>query len=261
MRLRMIGAAALWGLLVASAAQAFEPQTTGVVVMHGKWGSAGDKVTAPLASALRAAGFPVDQPEMPWSAQRLYDCDYDIAMEEIDAAVARLKAGGAQKIVVVGQSLGGNAALRYATLGKPVDAFVLVAPGHVPEAPMIRQQMAGSVERARRLVGEGKAGDMMTISDFNSGNRTRSVQMTAAIFLSYFAPTGPAAMSVNAPKLGPVPILWVAGKFDPGTGGFERSVWLQVPSSTPTFRIDVNADHLDVPEAGRAVIVQWLRER
>jgi pimeloyl-ACP methyl ester carboxylesterase len=250
--------------LVAAApfsAYAFEPHSTGVVVLHGKWGGAGDRITTPLSNALRAAGFAIDQPEMPWSGQRLYDRDYDAAMDEIDAAIARLKAGGAQKIVVAGQSLGANAVLRYAALGKPADAFVLMAPGHVPDASMIRQQTATSVGQARRMVAAGKADDMIAFTDFNTGNRTRLLQIPAAIYLSYFAPDGPAAMSLNAPKLGPVPILWIAGKFDRGTELFEKLVWPYVPAATPTRRVDVNADHLDVPEAGRAAVVQWLRER
>src|SRR3954465_10877780 len=116
MRLKAFVVATFASFALVGTANAFEPQTTGVVIMHGKWGGAGDKAMAPLAAALRAAGFLVDQPEMPWSGTRLYDRDYDAAMDEIDAAVARLKARNAQKIVVSGQSLGGNAALRYAAL-------------------------------------------------------------------------------------------------------------------------------------------------
>ena len=51
---------------------------------------------------------------MPWSFHRRYAATYDQAMTEIDAAVAELKAKGARRIVVIGHSLGANAAIGYA---------------------------------------------------------------------------------------------------------------------------------------------------
>src|SRR5256885_2282451 len=204
---------------------AFEPNSTGVVILHGKWGGAGDKAMSPLAAALRAAGFLVDMPGLRWSGTRLYARDYIVAMDEIDAAVARLKARKAEKIVIAGQSLGGNATLRYATLGRPADAFVLLAPAHFPDSLVQRQKLAGSTSKALALVADGKGDTQIEITDFNSGDRTKSVRISAATYLTYFAPDGPAVMSVNAPQLGTAPMLWVGGTLDPSTKGFERAVF------------------------------------
>jgi len=242
-------------------AHAFEPRTTGVVVMHGKWGSAGDKTTVPVAHALQAAGFLVDQPEMPWAGSRLYDRDYDAAMDDIDAAVARLKARGATKIVISGVSFGGNATLRYATLGRPVDAFVLMAPAHFPDSPPTRQKLADSTAEASKLVAAGKGDTQISIADFNSGDRSRSIRISAANYMSYFSPDGPAAMSAFASKVGAVQILCIEGTLDPSSKGFERMVLPRIPSQAKITRVDVVADHLDVPQAAQSSVVQWLRER
>jgi pimeloyl-ACP methyl ester carboxylesterase len=261
MKLMSVLALAIACLALAGPARAFEPQSTGVVVMHGKWGSAGDKTTVPVVRALQGAGFLVDQPEMPWSGARLYDRDYDAAMVEIDAAAARLKARGATKIVIAGQSLGGNAALRYATLGRPVDAFVLMAPAHFPDNPVLREKLAGATAQAQNLVAAGKGDTQISIVDFNSGDRTKSIHLTAASYLSYFLPDGPAAMSAFASKVGPVQILLVEGTLDSSSKGFVRAVLPRIPPQASITRIDVVADHLDVPQAGQTAIVKWLRER
>ena len=256
----IVAAVALFAAAV-QPALAWEPQSTGVVLMHGKWGSPNDAPTRPLADALRAAGFLVDQPEMPWSGRRLYDRGFDDAMDEIDAAIARLKTGGADKIVVAGQSLGGCAAVLYASLGRPLDAVVLVAPAHAPEGRIMGPASASSVAEARRMAAAGRGDDSLGIMDFNDGGRTRSLSIRARIYLTYYAPEGPAAMSLNAAKLGPAPVLWISGTLDPTGEFFAKAVWPRISAATPKERVDVVANHLDVPSAGRATVVAWLRAR
>jgi len=247
-------------LAVASPAGAFDPPSTGVVVIHGKWGRPGDQGMGPFAATLRTAGFIVDQPEMPWSGTRLYDRTFDQAMDEIDAAAARLRASGAKKIVIAGHSLGGSAALRYATLGHPVDAVILIAPAPLPEGSFFRKQLEGDIARAREMVASGHGEDSAQFTDLNSDNRTRSVRFRAAVYLSYNSPDGPAAMTVNAQHVGPAPILWLAPKFDPLTQPNDRLLWPRVPASTPKTRIEVIADHMGGPTAGRDAAVDWLRK-
>lgn len=242
-------------------AWALDPPTTGVVVMHGKWGHPGDpNTTGGFAATLQRAGFLVDQPEMPWSGARLYDRTFDQAMDEIDAAVERLRAAGAKKIVVAGHSLGGSAALRYAALGRPVDAVILIAPAPLPEGSFYRQHLAGDIARAHEMVASGHGQDSAQFVDLNAGDRSRSVRFKAAVYLSYDAPDGPAAMTVNAQHLGPAPVLWIAPRFDPMTQANDKLLWPKVPVSTPKTRIEVVADHMGAPGAGRNVAVDWLRQ-
>jgi pimeloyl-ACP methyl ester carboxylesterase len=247
-------------LAIAAPAWAFDPPSTGVVVIHGKWGRPGDPNIAPLAAALQKAGFIVDQPEMPWSGARLYDRSFDQAMDEIDAAVARLRAAGAKKIVVAGHSLGGAAVLRYGALGRPADAFVASAPGPVAESQGYQRVVGDSVVKALEMVAAGHPADKAQFYDPNSGERFRILPFTAAIYLSYNGPRGPANMGTNAERLGPVPILRLAPRFDPLTQAVDRLVWPKVPTSTPATRVEVIADHLGAPAAGRDAIVDWLRK-
>ena len=86
---------------------------TGVVLMHGKWGTPLGP-TQPLEMAMRAAGFMVIAREMAWSHDRAYDQTLDQVMVEIDREVAELRSDGARTIVVAGQSFGANMALAYA---------------------------------------------------------------------------------------------------------------------------------------------------
>lgn len=258
---RVVAALVLvFAVIAGSAAWAFDPAVTGVVVVHGKWGRPGDPNTVgALAAALRTAGFLIDQPEMPWSGARVYDRSFDEAMNEIDAAVARLREAGAQKIVVAGHSLGGSAALRYDATGHPIDALVLIAPAPLPEGGRYRELLGSDVARARAMVASGHGEDSAQFNDPNSDNRSRSLRFKAATYLSYNGPDGPAAMTVNVQHLGAAPVLWLAPRFDPLTQPLGRLFWPKVPQSTPATRIEVVADHMGAPVAGRDAVVAWLK--
>ena len=65
-----------------------EEQRVGIVLLHGKQDKAPYYVGA-LAQKLRSARYLVATPEMPWSANRIYDASYEDAMLEIDKAVTR----------------------------------------------------------------------------------------------------------------------------------------------------------------------------
>lgn len=243
----------------ASPAWAFDAPTTGVVVIHGKWGHPGGLGTGPFAAALRSAGFVVDEPEMPWSGQRLYDRSFDDAMAEIDAAVTRLRAAGAKKIVIAGHSLGGSAALHYATLGRPIDAVVLIAPAPMPEGLFYRRQLADGLARARQMVAAGHGDDTADFTDLNSGDRSRVLRVKAAIYLSYNSADGPASMAGNAARLERVPLLWIAPRFDPLTPVIDRLIWPKIQAETPATRIEVIADHMQSPITGRQAVIDWMR--
>src|ERR1700744_2172761 len=85
----------------------------GVVYLDGK-GSWPGALDGGILSALRDEGALVATPEMPWSFHLRYDATYDQAMAEIDAVIAGLQAKGARRIVLIGHSLGANAAIGYA---------------------------------------------------------------------------------------------------------------------------------------------------
>lgn len=244
-------------LLTALPAAAFEPARTGVVVMHGKWGSPSG--VRPVREELEEAGFLVDAPEMAWSGRRMFDRLYEESLTEIDAAVQRLKQRGAIHVVIAGHSLGGNAALGYSALGREVAALVLLAPAHSPEGKWLKERTADDVAKARALVAEGKGTETAYFTSWNSGDRSRSVSVGAAAFLSFYDPEGPASMSPMAPKIGAAPILWLAPTTDPTTESFARMVWPQLPAAIAKTRLDIPADHMGIVMAGRVKLVEWLK--
>ena len=136
-RLKALAAAALAAALAACTSIEPPPDTSGprvgVVVLHAE-GSDPYGWTLPFTRSLIRQGFLTDSPEMPWSARRAYDAGVNAAMKEIDASVARLKSRGAQKIFVVGHSLGAAAAVGYATLRR-VDGLIAISPGYDAKGP------------------------------------------------------------------------------------------------------------------------------
>lgn len=241
----------------AGPARALEPSSTGVVVLHGKWGNNGQM--GPLTEALKEAGFLVERPEMPWSGHRLFDRGFDSALDEIEAATKRLRAQGATRIVVAGHSLGGNAALAYSASGKPLAALVLFAPAHFPEGRSFLEQAADSVAKARTMVAAGEGDDNATFISLNDGNRSRSIRAKASDYLTYYAPDGAAAMSLFAPMVGTAPILWVAGTLDRTTKTFALLVHPRLPTGTPLEKHEIVASHMDAPDIGRDKTVEWLK--
>src|SRR6202044_747253 len=115
------------------AAPAAQLEGVGIVYLHGKAGWPG-ALNGGILSSLQDEGALVATPEMPWSFHRRYAATYAEAMTEIDVAVAGLKAKGARRIVVIGHSLGANAAIGYAARHPDLAGIVALAPGHLPES-------------------------------------------------------------------------------------------------------------------------------
>src|SRR5688500_9024158 len=104
MRHSMKIAALLVSFLFWTSVHAASPQEIGIVLLHGKQGS-GDEMMQAVGNAIRSAGYLVSAPETAWSRGRIYDKSVEGAMLEIDQEVSQLRAKGAKKIVVAGQSL------------------------------------------------------------------------------------------------------------------------------------------------------------
>jgi len=230
----------------------------GVVLLHGKYG-APDRNIGGLASTLRDAGYLVSTPEMPWSKRRAYNAGFLEALAEVDRAVQELRAKGAT-VVVGGHSLGGNAALAYAARYPGAAGVLCLAAAHTPDIGRQLEVSAASVVKARELVAAGKGDTRTYFTDLNMGKAFEMV-ISAADYLSYYDPEGPAVMPRSAALLKPpVPILWIAGARDPlsrpGPGyAFERA-----PAHPLSRYVVVDADHLDTPEAAKALVLDWLKE-
>jgi dienelactone hydrolase len=251
--LRSIIAAAIFAF-AANTALAQDSGKVGVIFMHGKW-SPGTKNLENLRQQLISAGYLVMTPMMPWSGSRLYDHSYEDAMTEIDGYVATLKSQGATRIVVGGQSLGANAAIGYGARRPGLMAIVAISPGHVPELSR-DPQVSDSLSRAQAMVAAGHGNDTGTFMDVNQGEK-RMLQMTAAIYLSYWDPRGPAIIPNNASKLS-APLFWAVGTDDPMYPRGTAYAFDKAPANPLSRFVPVTGGHFTVIEAIGPQVVDWL---
>lgn len=248
--------AALAALLPALTVHAVFAASTdiGVVLMHGKWGS--PQSMELLGRDLESRGYLVSNPETAWSGRRLYDIDYPAALKEIEQQVRRLRANGAKRVVVAGQSMGANAAVAYAASDFDLDGLVILSPGHFPEGGM-GKRLRSSLERAKSMVAANRGAEHDSFDDTNQGKQ-RSLKMAAATYVSYFDPDGLGAITKNVKKLSKqVPVLLVVGTADPFYP--ESKVMFDSAPAHPASRyVALDTDHFNVPKIVAAELLKWL---
>jgi pimeloyl-ACP methyl ester carboxylesterase len=250
-------AALLVALAAARPALSLDFEDLGVVFVHGKgvWAGAFD---GGLVNLLQEAGAKVATPEMPWSFGRIYGATYQQALREIDASVAGLRAQGATEIVVIGHSLGANAAIGYAVAHGPLAAVIAIAPGHLPEVEGLERRTHDALITAAQLVVAGKGDVRRQFPDLIQGIPT-VVSATPFVYMSMFDPNGPAVIPKNAAAMPAVPFLWVAGMFDP-IAARGRDYAFTLAAKNPKSRyIEVFAEHLSTARVARTTIVRWLK--
>jgi len=259
----------LVGLLAIASFSAAGQEKIGVVLMHGKQGGGqNDTSLNNLQGKMQQAGFIVIKPEMPWSFNRFIDGNWDMAMSEIHAHVQQLKALGAQKIALVGHSLGSPAALSFAArYPDEVHALGLLAPGHVPYyysqcIPFSPIKMCGvkeGVAQARQEIAAGNGDKKQPQVDINQGRR-QVVWMTSKDYLSYFDPVSDAEMAVTAPKISTrIPVLWVIGDKDYLIREGRQYVFDKLPHNAKSQYLETSANHISTPSVASDQIVKWLQ--
>src|SRR5215472_8572599 len=229
-------------------------ETIGVVMMHGKHSTPAQ--LQQLAATVANAGFLVERPEMCWSAARIYDQSYLKCFADIDAAATRLKSHGATGIVVLGMSLGGNAALGFGARRQDLKAIIALAPAHAPELLRRRPDIAESIGQAQVAVAAGRGDEKAMFDDVDLG-KIFPVTATPAIYLSFFGPESPAVMPKNAAQL-TAPLLMVSGSNDPSQRNADN-IFARVPFDPRNKHVMVEADHLGTPVASAAAVLSWLK--
>jgi esterase/lipase len=236
---------------------------TGVILMHGKQGSPGK---APglrdIASKLESAGMKAVVPSMPWSedAWEKINVTPDQAFGLIDAYAAQLRAQGAARIVVGGQSLGANMALAYAVSRQNVAGVVMAAPGHSPNYgynnnPKIKE----AVDRAAQMVQAGQGNQPFTGGDENQGT-LNLLSTTAAVYLAWLSPRGQASMPVQAPLVpATIPLMLIIGTKDPAYRSAETTIYKPAAKNPYSKYLVVEAGHRDTDFAASQRIVDWIK--
>lgn len=228
----------------------------GVVFIHGKgvWPGMFD---GGLPAALEQEGAHTASPEMPWSARRMYGATYQQALAEIDVAVAGLRAQGATRIIVIGHSLGANAAIGYAARYGPLAGVIAIAPGHLPDTGGLRSRTASAVAEAKQLVAAGQGNASRLFPDRVQGVPTWC-HATPEVYLSMFDPDGPAVMSRNAAAMPAIPFLWVAGRFDPIFSAGPQYAYAPGAKNPASRYLEVTAGHLSTAIMAHSRILDWI---
>ena len=258
----LAAAASLCGLQNEAMAQGADK--IGVLMLHGKNpGSAQDPNFRSVLFRLEREDMTVLVPDMPWSRLRYIDGHWDQAMQEMQKHVGTLRDRGAKKIVLMGHSMGCPAALSYASRKQDVSALVLFAPGHIPRGYFEFPQLAEvrkSIDLARSLVQASKGDTRERFTDINQG-RSLQLTMTASDFLSYFDPDSDADMGVTAAKMpAQIPVLTVIGTADPLYRLARSYFHDKLPPNPGTRFLEVAANHVNTPDAGKEQAIAWIRE-
>jgi len=239
----------LWlGIAPASASERI-----GVVLLHGKTGTPAAFTT--LAGTLDETGYPVETPEMCWSARRIYDRPFDDCLADVDAAVARLEADGFDHIVIGGHSLGGLAALAYGATHPGLAGILALAPDGEPAEFNRHRAVAASVKKARVLVKAGKGDTASVFTDRVLGHDFK-VRATPRAFLSFLGDDSPLLLARSLPNLR-APLLWVVGARDSSQRN-AAAAFKRAPANRLSRFVTVDAGHLGTPDAASTAILDWL---
>jgi pimeloyl-ACP methyl ester carboxylesterase len=232
-------------------------QGTGIIFLHGKgvWSGAFD---GGIPSALEHEGAVVAAPELPWSTRRMYGATWEQAMAEIDAAAVSLRRKGAKRLVVIGHSLGANAAIAYAARSRSVDAVVALAPGHLPETDRLRRRTEEARAEAAQLIAKGQGNVSRHFPDMIQGVPTFCTA-TPFVYLSMFDPNGGAVIPKNVAVMRAIPFLWVVGMFDPIHSRGRDYAFARAPRHSKSLYLEVTAGHLTTALVARGRVIAWIK--
>ena len=232
----------------------------GVILMHGKMGSASDSSpVGELADYLRGKDIIVLAPDMPWSSDREFDKSFEDSMLEIDSIIKKLKTQGATKVVVGGHSIGANAAIGYGSRREGLTGILAIAPGHVPELAGYQNRIDNDWQRAQAMVDAGKGKEKEDFKDRNQG-RNSEIEMTAEIYLSWFNPEGPAVMPENISEIkSNTPLMWIIGENDRMYDRGPDYAFSESPEHPKNSYTVVGGGHKETPDIGRKQILNWLK--
>jgi len=170
------------------------------ILIHGKWSHPNTPVLRILEKDLKEKNYIVEKPNMPWSRTKLYDQRYEASLQDLGGMIQKYKQEGVKKVVLIGHSLGANAAMAYQAHVGDADAIVAITPGHIPSMMQERDYIHAYI--LKKALEKIKQNEGAAIIDFidNNGGIKKKLTTSADIFLSYFDPSGLAHMPATVKK-------------------------------------------------------------
>ena len=251
-------------ILFAVPGLAAAPSDVGIVLLHGKGGSPHFHILEKFASRMADKGYAVAAPQLPWAGTKGkadYSGDLTDAFNILDTEIEKLKASGRKTIVLVGHSMGTPAALAYAGAHPEIAGVVGVAPGHLVGSQFHNKFVFFDVRKARESVSKGAREELVSVEDYNSGNRRFQLNVRAKDYLSFFDPEGPFNFESVLRSIGKVPFLWIAPNADGVTTSGQASEYFSKAPKNPISKfVDVEAEHVNAPLKSIKEIHAWLSE-
>jgi pimeloyl-ACP methyl ester carboxylesterase len=197
-------------------------------------------------------------PEMPWSLAHPYDRSFEEALDAVTAALAQLRAQGAEQVVVAGHSLGGAAVIGYGALRGGVDGIVALAASPDPASPVQRRDRADRVAKAEAMLAAGHANEIAAFKDINMQYQG-FVRTTPAHYLSFYSPDGKMSLHRNLAAWPPgLPLLWIDGSDEVRNPGREHMVRSRLRPESLTRCLVVSAGHPAVADAAANTVIAWI---
>lgn len=228
------------------------------ILIHGKWSHPNTPVLRILEKDLKEKNYIVEKPNMPWSRTKLYDQRYEASLQDLEGMIQKYKQEGVKKVVLIGHSLGANAAMAYQAHVGDADAIVAITPGHIPSMMQERDYIhAYILKKALEKIKQNKGAAIIDFID-NNGGIKKKLTTSADIFLSYFDPSGLAHMPATVKKFKKtIPVLYIEGAHDHIHTGPD-SVFSKIPQHHLNTYILTRGNHMTTPEISSKQITSWL---
>lgn len=233
-----------------------KPADGAILITHGSLAHNGMETIAYFQNLLKDKGYNTLAINLSLGLDNrhgMYDCKIthrhrnDDAAEEIGVWVGWLKKQGAKRVTVLGHSRGGMQTVLYAATQSDVavNAVVLLAPAirenndAARYQQIFRQPLAPLLEKAQKLVKDGKGG---TVLEHASLLTCADTSVTAESFVSYYGAQARIDTLALIPKI-KRPVLVVVAGNDEIVVGLDKKVTPLVDGRRVHMKVVESADH------------------
>lgn len=234
----------------------------GYIFIHGKHSGCeyDDRPLYKLATSFKTK-YLVNFETYPWGVavadKKLYPRIFEDCVNQIEQSIKNLTEQGADRIFLVGHSLGGNACLYYATLRTNFTGIVLLAPAHNLHINSYSQLHKSSVEESKRMIDNGQGDQIGHFIDMWTEGDLHVIETQAKTYYSVMNDAGSANMQLNAHKiLNPIDVLCISGTEDMTQKEFGRTVYNLIPKTDRSKMVIVKGDHTSICER-EELIADW----
>jgi esterase/lipase len=198
----------------------------------------------------------------PWgvseSDNKFYPRIFEDCVNQIDQSISRLTDQGADRIFLVGHSIGGNACLYYASLKTNFAGIVLLAPAHNIHLGFYAQIHRWSTIESKKMIDQGRGDQIGHFVDMSADGDIVVTETQAKTYYSIMNINGSANMQLNVSKISkPINVLCVSGTDDPTQKEFGRTVYNLIPKTDKSKMVIVKGDHSSICNK-EEIIFNWI---